>query len=742
MKIRMRTLLQFLLFAAAISFSALAQGKLPAITLDEFMSTTEIHELKLSPDGTAALIGTEAPDWKTSTFRYDLWIWTAANGLRPLTHSGSETSFEWSPDGKWIAFLSDRAPSTPDEGADGAEGGDAAEAASRIWIIPANGGEALPLFQEPLDVHAFAWAPDGSAIYYAVSQPMTPEALAEHKEQWKDVIRWREHLKGDLILRQPLAESLAAALATPLPHASEAKEKKEEKKPKEEKKNSKEQKELAKAEEEAQIPALAKWIAYTPLSIAELAPSPDGKLIAFTTEPAHHRVENPAEFEIYLATTAEQSSSSPKPTPRQLTHNEGIESGIQWSPDSKSIHFIVHGGSGYIEGSYRDVQGRIYRIDAATAELERLGASFEGSFEDFAVLSDGREIAVGLKSLEKQLYLIEGARATLLPGTEGSYGNLSAALKAPSLLFTHSAITSPTQALLAADPLHPAEAKQLTNFNPVFAERAQPEWRAYSWKSPDGRSVEGVLIFPPGKLNEKHLRMLTLIHGGPTDADGNFFGADWYNWATYAASNGWLVFRPNYRGSVGYGDDFTLAISPKIVSSPGLDILSGVDALVKDGYADADKLAIGGYSYGGYMTNWLITQTDRFKAAVTGAGAVEHAANWGNDDLTHDDAWFLGGKPWENPQIYQAEAALFQFDKVKTPTHLVQGSADVRVSYLEGVTMERALENLKIPHSFLVFPGEGHSLAKDPWHGYIKVREEMKWLEKYVPAEGAKEKAK
>ena len=126
--------------------------------------------------------------------------------------------------------------------------------------------------------------------------------------------------------------------------------------------------------------------------------------------------------------------------------------------------------------------------------------------------------------------------------------------------------------------------------------------------------------------------MLTLIHGGPADADGDRFEADWYDWATLAAANGWLVFRPNYPGSRGYGDEFMLQIAPHLVSRPGEDILAGVDALVKDGIADPEPLAIGGYSYGGYMTNWLITQTTRFKAAVTGAGAVEHAANWGNDD--------------------------------------------------------------------------------------------------------------
>ncbi len=176
-----------------------------------------------------------------------------------------------------------------------------------------------------------------------------------------------------------------------------------------------------------------------------------------------------------------------------------------------------------------------------------------------------------------------------------------------------------------------------------------------------------------------------------------------------------------------------LQIAPHLVSVPGVDILSGVDALVKEGIADPNRLAIGGYSYGGYMTNWLITQTTRFKAAVTGAGAVEHAANWGNDDLTWDDAWYLSGTPWEKPELYQSEAALFQLNKVTTPTHIVGGNADNRVSYFEQVLLERALEKLNVPHALLVFPGENHPLDKNPWHGYIKVREELKWLDKYVP---------
>ena len=691
--------------------AAHAQAAKPAITLDEFLNVTEITDASLSPDGTAVVIATESPDWKASTFRHDLWLWTAAAGLRPLTHSGSEDEPQWSPDGKWIAFISDRPLSSEDDADD-----DSDSKSDRLWLMPVAGGEALPLFSEKLDVHTFAWAADGTALYYAVTAPQTQDEEDAQKKEWKDVIRWREQHRGDVLVRQAIAPAIARALDVPPPAPKADKEKPE---------KGKKKKKSDDADDAPKLPPGAETIAKNAISIGEVAPSPDGKSVAFATEPVHKRIENPADYELFLVAAGGGEA-------RQITHNDAVETGLHWSVDSNSIYLVVQAAAGSLEGKYRDVQGRLYRLDPASGKIDRLGADFDGSFDSFVLLPDGRELALGLKGTEQQIYLVDGAKADKLPGLAGSYSNLDAARGANAIVMRYSNINQPTQVYLASDPLHPDKLTALTSFNPIFAERAQPEWQPYTWKSDDGRSVEGVLIFPPGQRNAKHLRMFTLIHGGPADADGNRFGADWYDWATLAAANGWLVFRPNYRGSSGYGDDFMLEIAPHLVSKPGRDILAGVDALVKDGYADPDHLAIGGYSYGGYMTNWLITQTTRFKAAVTGAGAVEHAANWGNDDETWDDAWYLGGRPWENADLYQSEAALFHFDKVKTPTHLVQGGADVRVSYLEGVTMERAFQALGIPHSFLVFPGEGHSLAKNPWHGYIKVREELKWLDKYA----------
>jgi dipeptidyl aminopeptidase/acylaminoacyl peptidase len=377
------------------------------------------------------------------------------------------------------------------------------------------------------------------------------------------------------------------------------------------------------------------------------------------------------------------------------------------------------------------VQGRLYSISTRGGAPQRLGGDFDGNWQDYTILSDGTLLATGTKGTGTQVYRVKGERAEKLAGIAGTYGGLDAAAQGDALLLTHSAIREPQEVYVVSSPSHLDQAKALTHFNAHYLDYAQSDWRPYTWKSDDGVSVEGVLIYPPGKRDAKHLPMLTLIHGGPADADGDRFGADWYDWATMAAAQGWLVFRPNYRGSVGYGDTFMQQISPHIVSVPGKDILTGVDALVADGTADASHLVIGGYSYGGYMTNWLITQTTRFRAAVTGAGAVEHAANWGNDDLTYDDASYLGGRPWEKPDIYQSEAALFQMNKVTTPTHMIAGDADIRVAFLEDILLEHALESLNIPHALVTFPGEGHSLSKNPWHGYIALREELKWINKY-----------
>jgi dipeptidyl aminopeptidase/acylaminoacyl peptidase len=681
------------LFSAALM--AQTPSARPPLTLDEFFNSVDIPNVRLAPDGHAVAIETTRADWDGNRFRSDLWLYREDSGgsgsLVQLTQSGHDRNPGFSPDGRWIAFLSDRsAASEASEAAPAAK----SEKSAQVYVIAVGGGEPFPVTQTEDEVHAFDWSSDSRRIFFAARQ-WTKAQDEVYKKEWKDVIQFRESEHGDAIHGIEVLEARNCLAESP-----------------------------SKA---CDLSAHAKPLASTPWRVKQLEASGDGKSVALLTDSRTERWESLDAYGIYLIDAAAGGE------PRKLLQREAILDVIRWSSDSRHIVFSFLNGS--VEGKYQDAQSRVYWVDAqgdaAAPVLARWAPDFQGAIGGFAVLPGGGLIAQGRLGTEVQLYTSEKPAGdfVLRPGSPGTYDKLSVAAHAPNLAFVHSSLQEPAEVWLANDPNDLAHARPITSFNHLFTERALPQGKPYRWTADDGATVEGMLIYPPGQFGAKNLKMFTLIHGGPGDADGNQFGADWYRWAGLAATEGWLVFEPNYRGSIGYGDKFTLGIITKIVSRPGRDILEGVDALVKDGTADADHLAVGGYSYGGYMTNWLITQTTRFKAAVTGAGAVEHVANWGNDDTTFDDAYFLGGLPWETKQNYDAEAAIWQINKVKTPTHIVAGAEDIRVYVGEAYLLERALHAQGIPSKLLILPGEGHELDKNPWHGKIKVREELKWLE-------------
>jgi dipeptidyl aminopeptidase/acylaminoacyl peptidase len=684
--------LAFLLCAANAQTPSVS-GK-PLITLDEFFNSVEFANVRISPDGRAVVIETTRADWEANRFRSDLWLFREDGSmLTPLTTSGHDSEPEWSPDGNWIAFLSDRNPAgeTPAD-ADGAK--EKAEKTSQVYVISTHGGEAFAVTRGEEDVHAFAWSTDSRQIYFATRTHREKEQEETYKKEWKDVVQFREEERGDVINRVDVAQGLSCA--------------------------------AAKDTRPCEASTGARQMAAIQLRVKQLEMSPDGKRLAVLTDSRTQRWETLDAYGIYLM---DPNGGQPQ----KLLQKEAVLDDIRWAADSRHIFFSFLNGS--VDGAYHDAQSRVYWVDASegAGAIARWCSKFPGALTGFAPMPNGGLVATGRTGTEVQVYAGASPSADFArqPGVAGTYEKVSTAAKSPRVAFVHSSLQRPAEVYVAESVGDLVQAKPITAFNRLFTERALPQGKPYRWTADDGVTVEGMLIYPPGKFDAKNLRLLTLIHGGPGDADGNHFQADWYQWGQLAATQGWLVFQPNYRGSIGYGDEFTLGIVPKIVSKPGRDILAGIDALVKDGIADPAQLTIGGYSYGGYMTNWLITQTTRFKAAVTGAGAVEHVANWGNDDTTYDDAYFLGGKPWEARQNYNDEAAIWQMDKVKTPTHIVGGADDVRVYVGEDYLLERALHTQGIPVKLLIFPGEGHELDKNPWHGKIKVREELKWLAKY-----------
>ncbi len=721
----MKTSKHFLfVFMIVLAFvlSSFADGK-PKLTLDEFFNSVSYSAVALSPDGNSVVIETERADWDQQIFRNDLWLYRVdgtGGSLIQLTQSGHEVDPQWSPDGRWIAFRSERKSSAERYSAAITESDkeDDKEEVSQLYVISPTGGEAIQLTQGQEDVHTFSWSADSRTLYFSTRHPWTKAQRDEYKKQWKDVEQYRTAERGDTIFALDLADALSRHVAAPAKETD--------------------------AEKESDLTPGAQEIANLPLRIDDIVASPDGTKLAFLTNAINERQEKVDDVEIYVCSLgvqvspgADQKFCSP---PRRLTRNQAVETRPHWANDSRHIFFSVEVGD--VAGPYRDLQPHLYWVDtekpdSETASVEQWSKDFVGSVDHYSVAADN-VLASARLGTEVSMYSVGQPSQSLhkLKGWDGTYEILSAAQHSHHIAFVYSSLQKPTEVYLADSSDKLDQARPITSLNHLFAERELPQGKPYRWKADDGTTVEGMLIYPPGKFESKKLPMLTFIHGGPADADGNHFEADWYQWAALAAANGWLVFEPNYRGSTGYGDKFLQQIVPVIVSRPGKDILEGVDALVKDGIADPDHLAVGGYSYGGYMTNWLITQTTRFKAAVTGAGTVEHVGNWGNDDTTFDDAYFLGGRPWEAQPRYHDEAAIFQIDKVRTPTHIVAGADDVRVAVLEDYLLEHALYSLGIPNALLIFPGEGHSLDKNPWHGKIKVREELKWLQKYggVPA--------
>jgi dipeptidyl aminopeptidase/acylaminoacyl peptidase len=694
-----------------------AQSK-PKLALDEFFNSVSFPAIEISADGNSVVIGTDRADWDQQIFRSDLWLYhdDGNNGsLIQLTQSGHDSEPKWSPDGRWIAFLSER--KAPREKGDESDSDSESKGEpAQVYLISPNGGEAFPATQGEEEVHTFSWSADSQTIYFATRQPWSKTQKDDYKKEWKDVVQYRTAERGDTIFALDLSAALARHAAAP------AKIKKPD----------------GTSDKQPDLTPGAHAVATTPLRVDSLITSPDGRRLAFVSNAINQRQEKYEDVEIYTVDLSVARAPSPanagkedaRAHPRRITTNQAAEVRPHWANDSRHIFFSVEVGD--ISGSYRDLQPHLYWVDTESGAIEQWGKDFIGPVERYAVAADS-VLSSARIGTEVQMYSAGKPSESLqrMSGWRGTYQGISVADHSSRVAFVYSSLGKPDEVYLADSAAKLEQARAISSFNKLFTERDLPQGKAYHWKADDGTTVEGMLIYPPGKFEATHLPMFTLIHGGPADADGNHFEADWYQWGALAATNGWLVFEPNYRGSTGYGDKFLMQIVPTIVSRPGKDILEGVDALVKDGIADPDHLTIGGYSYGGYMTNWLITQTTRFKAAVTGAGAVEHIGNWGNDDTTYDDAYSLGGRPWEAAQRYHDEAAIFQIDRVHTPTHLVAGANDIRVAVMEDYLLEHALYSLGVPNSLLVFPGEGHSLSKNPWHGKIKVREELKWLQRY-----------
>ncbi|CAF1641722.1 unnamed protein product, partial [Adineta ricciae] len=660
-----------------ISLNKLDVLSLPTVTFDEFFNYTTFSSITVSPNNDQSiLIQTTHHVWEENINEEHLYLFKLQDNSKTLiTKQASSFQPQWKDN--LIALILADSSAKPNQ----------TNQSQYIHLYSLRTNEMIPISIGTEHVHTFIWSTTSMSLYFATRTPQSTDARSAHENEWKDVIDYREQYRGDTIYRADI-ENMTIVKIEPLVNIS--------------------------------------------YSVHEMICSSDGRQLIYSTEPASSQMENIVDNELYSL-----DLTKPSPLiPVRLTNNTAVEKNLKWSANG-SIFFTVM-SEGSVDGEYEEMQGRLYSLNPNNGRIQHWASQFTGEITNYVLLQGDRQgVAIlGQLGTEVQVYHQQSIDAVInkLMGWNGTYEKMVTfpGDNSSAIAFIHSSFEKPQEVYFVdrIDQLNAA--RQITNENQLFTERNLPKGKPYRWTNKDdGTEIEGILLYPPDKFEQKNLPLYVLIHGGPHGADVNTFQPDWYSCGPMIATEGWLVFEPNYRGSTGYGDEFLQGVRFQIVSRPARDILFGVDALIHDGIVDPKRLTIGGYSYGAYLTNWIITQTTRFNAALSGAGAPEHVADWGLTDIPYTSVYMFGGYPWQVPHLYQAEAAIFRMDKVRTPTLIIVPANDIRVAASENYILERALHSRNVPSKMIILPGESHLIPNNPWHGKIKVREEIKWLQKY-----------
>jgi dipeptidyl aminopeptidase/acylaminoacyl peptidase len=267
----------------------------------------------------------------------------------------------------------------------------------------------------------------------------------------------------------------------------------------------------------------------------------------------------------------------------------------------------------------------------------------------------------------------------------------------------------------------------LSDVNPHFRDKVMGRFQVITWKSKDGLPVEGLLFLPPAQQDNQPVPLILQIHGGPAGVFTNSWRTEYHIFAGL----GYAMLCPNVRGSTAYGDDLLRGNMNDIGGGDYEDLMTGVDHLTEKGIVDSEQMGVRGWSYGGILGGWVITQTDRFKAASLGAMVADWTSEYGQG-FSHDvRLWYIGGDPWSNPEGYRKMSALTHMQNVTTPTLLLHGERDMTDTIQQSMNFFNALWEKGTPARFVRFPREGHGI-REPRHNRTRLVEEIAWMQKHI----------
>jgi dipeptidyl aminopeptidase/acylaminoacyl peptidase len=647
-----------------VGSSAFAQER-RAPTLDDLLNLVQVSGAEISPDGQQVIYSkSELKKWSDNKRVATIWIANAdGSDQRQLLGSDKDRSPAWSPDGKYVAFLSTRDQAENARDAAGAQ----------LWLLRMSGGEATKLSDLKTAVRSFKWSDDSSRIFFVTDEAPT-DAEKESRKNGDDAIFVDEGSNGQG--RAAFSNAWVMTIAD---------------------------KDVKQLTTSNQI-------------VTDFAPSPDGKRLAYIARPNNRRnFQNLAD--VYVLDLAANTTT-------RLTNNEAPEMRIDWSPDGTAVSYLSPSDKNW------DLAQEKLFLQTATggSSPKLLSSAFGGDIGEYFWHSSGKTIVFastvkGRRGVS-ELDTTSGQVRTIVAG-DAALSITSAAKDLAHVAGTRNTPSDPDDVVVV--DVSAGRVSTVTTANPWFKQIQTAQMKPMTWKSKDGQEVEGLLWLPASYKTGDKLPLLLSIHGGPAGVWSTSFRGINHVYT----SLGFALLEPNVRGSTSYGDGWLRGNTKDIGGGDYNDLMTGVDTLIAEGIVDPAQLAVRGWSYGGILGGWTITQTNRFKAASLGAMVSDWSSEYAmgfNHDISR---WYIGGRPWDNTEAYRRQSAYTHIAKVSTPTLLLHGEQDDTDTIGQSMIFYQGLKDRGVPTRFIRFPREPHGF-REPHHIRIRDAEEISWLMKYT----------
>ncbi len=541
----------------------------------------------------------------------------------------------------------------------------------QLFIMRTDGGEAVQLSDHETAVGAYQWTDDGTRIVFVASHKRSDEEEKERKAG-SDAIFVDEGPNGQTAGQWNDLWSIEVS--------------------------TKEETRLTESDHR----------------VGSFSVSPEGGRILFAARTENRRNQS-NRSEIHLLDVGSGEV-------RQLTENQAPEGRLTWAPDGRRFAYEAPS-----DGEWELRLDKIWVMDVESGDREIVSGAFDGNIRQFVWSADASSILFsGLQGTNNNLYRLDLGSGSVDQVTE-HVGSLSpSSFSRDGSMMAYVAQDWDTPPDVWAGPTNGDAGVRLTDANPwIGTDLVMGESRLIQWESRDGLEIEGILTVPEGASED--LPLLLHIHGGPAGVFTNTFNPRAHVWAGL----GYAQLSPNVRGSSGYTDELLRGNMADIGGGDYWDLMTGVDAVIEQGIADEDQLGLRGWSYGGILGGWTITQTERFKGASVGAMVSDWTSEYG-PGFNHDvSLWYIGGTPWDNPEEWRYRSALTHVANITTPTLILHGMNDRTDTEPQSMMFFQALRDQDKTVRYIRFPREPHGF-REPRHQRTRDVEEIRWIQKYV----------